>query len=92
MTDRSRYRAYDKEYEKTRPSRVGTRSDDQRLWRHGVTGEAYADMLAAQDGVCLTCGKTPETEGQRLAVDHDHATGEIRGILCRYCNTADTLA
>jgi hypothetical protein len=47
-------------------------------------------MLAAQDGVCAICHK-PETMVRlgkviRLAVDHDHGTGEVRGLLCYRCN------
>jgi Recombination endonuclease VII len=50
-------------------------------------------MLAAQGGVCAICRK-PEmivderTPGgiRRLAIDHDHVTGRIRGLLCNRCN------
>lgn len=42
----------------------------------------YAALHAAQDGKCAICGKR-ET---RFAVDHDHYTGAIRGLLCRNCN------
>lgn len=52
-------------------------------------------MLAEQGYVCAIChqperAKHPEDadEVTRLAVDHDHATGEVRGLLCRGCNTA----
>ncbi len=62
-----------------------------RLLRtHGIDGEAYESLLAAQDGVCAICG-FPETmkRGEhlhRLVVDHDHETGKFRGLLCRRCN------
>ena len=39
---------------------------------------------AKQDGVCATCGKPSK---ETLCVDHCHATGTIRGLLCRKCNT-----
>lgn len=52
----------------------------------GITLEQYNALLARQGEGCALCGKTPDAEGQSLAVDHDHKTGEIRGILCRYCN------
>ena len=50
-----------------------------------VTLEDYNKMSAAQDGVCAICQKVDKT-GRRLAVDHDHNTGEIRGLLCGRCN------
>lgn len=59
--------------------------------KYGITPEQYDALLEAQDGCCAICGQ-PEAistwNGQpRLAVDHDHATGEIRGLLCNHCNT-----
>lgn len=53
----------------------------------GLTVEQYAEMLAAQGGRCAICGKTPEAQGYRLAIDHDHETGENRGLLCWACNS-----
>lgn len=47
----------------------------------------YARILAHQGGVCAICKKPPK-EGKHLAVDHDHATGQIRGLLCPMCNRA----
>lgn len=48
-------------------------------------------MAAKQDGRCAICRRPPSgtTKRQRfLQVDHDHATGTIRGLLCNECNTA----
>ena len=42
-------------------------------------------MLAAQGGVCCLCSRPP-TSKRRLAVDHNHATGVVRGLLCHPCN------
>jgi hypothetical protein len=44
-------------------------------------------VLAAQSACCAICGEACAT-GRRLAVDHDHATGRIRGLLCFRCNTS----
>lgn len=50
-------------------------------------------MLSIQGGVCAIC-KKPERHRsngpkvKRLAVDHDHTTGEVRGLLCNNCNRA----
>lgn len=45
----------------------------------------YESLLAHQNGVCAMCGKECST-GKRLAVDHDHTTGAVRGLLCTLCN------
>lgn len=42
-------------------------------------------MEARQGGVCAVCGD-PRTKGKRLCIDHDHTTGEVRGLLCDRCN------
>ena len=51
-----------------------------------LTIEDYDLMLSNQAGVCKICQRPPKTK--RLAVDHDHETGAIRGLLCGPCNTA----
>ena len=58
----------------------------QRIYGLSVTD--YAEILKAQEGRCAICGRTAEEEGKRLAVDHDHDTGEVRGLLCGNCNHA----
>src|SRR5207249_694982 len=50
----------------------------------GVTDAEYDRLLAAQGGGCAICGNPPKT--RRLHVDHDHKTGEVRGLLCHRCN------
>jgi hypothetical protein len=55
--------------------------------RYGLTLAQYNDMLASQGGVCAICRRQCES-GRNLAVDHDHRTGEVRGLLCRLCNQA----
>lgn len=62
-----------------------------------ISPEEYDQILDYQDGKCAICKKPPKP-GKRLAVDHDHETGFIRGLLCFYDNkrvlgarTADVL-
>lgn len=50
--------------------------------RYGISETQYEYIKLAQHGKCLICDSTPE----RLVVDHDHATGEVRGLICRLCN------
>lgn len=56
--------------------------------KYNVTVEWYDAQLKAQNGKCLIC-ETTEGGGRSssLHVDHDHVTGEVRGLLCRSCNT-----
>jgi hypothetical protein len=54
------------------------------LDKFGITSEEYDYLLAAQSGVCAIC-KNPPKKG-KYAVDHDHKTGILRGILCMWCN------
>lgn len=53
----------------------------------GFTLAEYDEMLEEQGNGCVICGKTPEENGKHLFVDHDHNTGEVRGLLCHHCNT-----
>lgn len=53
---------------------------------YGISKEEYLEMLSKQNNKCLICD-THESKFKRgLAVDHDHITGKIRGLLCHYCN------
>ena len=62
------------------------RIKDQRLLRlFNLTVADYERLLTYQGGVCAIC-KRPPKEEKRLAVDHDHKTGLIRGLLCHVCN------
>ena len=67
--------------------------DHMRLWRarnpgFGLTADDLFDMTVAQHGACAICGRVPGPHSRRLAIDHDHATGVVRGLLCYRCNTA----
>lgn len=54
---------------------------------YGLTPVEYYKILADQNGLCAIC-KTPANEdNKRLAVDHCHTTGKVRGLLCFHCNT-----
>lgn len=55
------------------------------MWKYGVSPNDYERMLENQLGLCAICNKKC-TSGKDLAVDHDHETGIVRGLLCQSCN------
>lgn len=58
--------------------------------RYGITPKDYDSLFEKQKGVCAICKKVELSENQygvkRLCVDHNHATGKVRGLLCHKCN------
>jgi|GEM_PF-1161499 hypothetical protein len=68
----------------------GLSSWDRRIKRlYGLSAIEYQEMLKHQKGGCGICGQdVEEAEGRRYAVDHDHNTGAVRGLLCAKCNQA----
>lgn len=52
---------------------------------YSITGEQYALLYEAQGGRCAIC-QVATGKVKRLAVEHDHATGEIFGLACGPCN------
>lgn len=59
------------------------------LKKYNITSVEYKQLLEKQNGVCAIC-LNPERQQNRafLAVDHCHATGKVRGLLCSNCNRA----
>jgi len=53
--------------------------------KYGVDLVGYEAMFKAQRGACAICGKS---QSRALNIDHDHTTGEVRGLLCSSCNRA----
>jgi hypothetical protein len=57
--------------------------------KYGMTEERYKEMYVKQGGVCEICGGMPDIVVHgitRLAIDHNHDTGKVRGLLCNNCN------
>jgi len=59
--------------------------------RYGISVEEYEEIFAKQNGVCAICEKpenlTKDGKLHALAVDHNHETLQVRGLLCMNCNT-----
>lgn len=54
--------------------------------KFGITIEEYNNLFEKQKGCCAICGIHQNKLDKKLAVDHGHETGEIRGLLCTRCN------
>lgn len=54
--------------------------------KYGLSEEDYNTLYKHQGGVCKVCGGTNKNMS-KLAVDHSHITGKVRGLLCIRCNT-----
>lgn len=97
MRDPEKRKIWNRKYYEKHPDRVKAsqskyhlkvkekRKDRWVLREHGCSAFDYQRMLDEQEDGCAICGRPPECE-KRLAVDHDHSTGEIRGLLCERCN------
>ena len=57
-----------------------------RLAKYGMTEDQYQAIYEIQEKKCAICGALPKS--RRLAVDHSHKTGYVRGLLCYRCNYA----
>jgi hypothetical protein len=56
------------------------------LWEYGITAEALARMREEQGNACAICLRC--LEGLKVCIDHCHKTGQLRGLLCGWCNSA----
>lgn len=89
--NRERHLARRREWARKDRLRNPHRERDANLARYGITTKEYLARLDAQYGLCAICDR-PETRLMRgkvkwMAVDHDHATGRVRGLICHDCNS-----
>lgn len=57
---------------------------------YSLSCDDYETLWARSGGVCEACGYQPESPQRGLVIDHDHKYGAtaVRGLICRWCNTA----
>lgn len=75
-----------KECSRSVKSKLIKRNSELRS-KYGISVHTYNSMLKEQDGKCAICKRICES-GRRLAVDHSHNEGRVRGLLCSKCNRA----
>ncbi len=78
-----KHRARSKEWMRANPEK---RKDRRLQTKYGITLEQYNDLFAIQAGCCVICEQHQSSFKNALAVDHDHSTGSVRGLLCKPCN------
>lgn len=72
-----------------RAAHPGEHARQIRQWMYHLPPGAIEAMYARQEGRCAICGEERPMDGRGgLHVDHDHATGEVRGLLCGNCNAS----
>ena len=83
------YKIWKRAYRKL-PEQQTKRRDYEFNKKFGITTFEYNQMLEEQGGVCAICHQketfTMKGVTHSLAIDHDHLTGRVRGLLCRACN------
>lgn len=72
-------------YRVTKQRNPGRRQESNRAYRYGAERGQYEAMLLEQASRCKICASEAD-EDKPLVMDHCHATGRIRGLLCRRCN------
>lgn len=83
---RASHRAAERKYRLEHRDTINARLRETHYKKkYGITLEEKRQMYLEQDGNCLGCGKEMLTS-RDCQVDHDHATGKIRGLLHRNCN------
>lgn len=68
-----------------RRNREKVRAQNLRF-KHGLSVKEYSALLEKQNHCCAICGKHQSDFKGALCVDHNHVTGQKRGLLCKQCN------
>jgi hypothetical protein len=94
-------RGYARKWQKVTRQHARWKSENPAKWnavqfrhmlkRYGITVDDYYAILDRQEGRCAICRTdTPKMRKgcrQAFVIDHDHATGQVRGLLCMNCNS-----
>lgn len=85
VVNREKRKEYDRRYY------AGNKEEFRRGWfrrEYGLPLEVYNTLIDGQHFSCSICSAPDFSDGKHLRIDHDHATGWVRGLLCDLCNRA----
>lgn len=83
--NRERRNQYAREYYKDNAARIREAARKRRFERiYGTTVEAIEALRLVQNNLCAICSRS--FDEHEMHVDHSHATGDVRGLLCENCN------
>lgn len=80
--NKEKYRQY---YLNNREYKIKQSNDAKRKRMFGLTSEQFEELKLKQNFACAICSNELEP-GRRTHIDHCHATGKVRGLLCENCN------
>jgi hypothetical protein len=86
-SNREKRLANQSEWRKRNPDKVKHFAENKRLRTYGLTRESHLEMLKSQGFSCAICKEPQSSNKRKLHIDHDHETGNVRGLLCSRCNT-----
>jgi len=76
-----------KEWKLKNPERTKVLKEKSRLkMNFGLTHKTWETLFNSQDGCCAICKRHQIELKRKLVVDHNHTTGQVRGLLCVICN------
>jgi len=79
-------KAYSKEYGST-PERKAYKKKHNLMKKYNLSIDAYNFLLLSQNHCCAICDTNIKETGRFCHVDHNHATGKVRALLCHNCNS-----
>lgn len=85
QNNKERHLAKNAEWARNNPDKVRNK---QLRYKYGITLEDFNKMLIEQDAKCAICASPHAGRNGTFNVDHCHATGKVRALLCHDCNTA----
>lgn len=89
VDNKEEIKKYNRNYYNNHPEKYNkVKSQQNSFKRHyKITLEEYNLMFENQNGKCAICGRHQDELKRALAVDHNHITGNVRGLLCDSCNS-----